>query len=1152
MRFLSLGFDRYGRFTGRRLDFDPAARVTVLLGANEAGKTTALAAACDALFGIEERSRFSFLHDYKAMRLSATLLGADGRTLSFARLKRRQASLVDPDSEAPLPDDALAPFLGAHDRAAFRAIYGLDQARLREGGAKLLAGGGDLAETLLAAAPGLSRVAALREEMKASAAEVFNPDRANPRLAFHAAVARYKEAEKARQDGELRGEAVRQARAAADEAAAARAQAVAAEIAAARAAGRAQSLLGAAKELRLIAAEAAERAALGPLPQVEAAFPAQARERRAAQARAAEADAQAQRAEAQARAARAAIAVDEAILAVADEVARRDEERAQVEKELASLPNRRREADAARAGLARVAAALGLDAVEALRARLPGPPLLARAEALADRLQEHAVLRKALDRDAEALARRRREADAEILPAAEDPAPLKRQLDALDGAEERAVHAETQARRLAAARAALEARLARLPFGPWDVEAVMRRPLPDRAAADAALARLAAASEARARAREQRDGLAEQTDQLAARRRVLDGAGTAPTAQAIATAREARDGLWRALRPVALAQRPAAPEDAARAEGFERALSAADRLADDRLGESRRLADLARTDLDLADTRTRLAAAEARAAAAEGEANAALEHWQALWAAGGLAPAPDAGAVALLREVEAARQAAEALALQQAEADQLAAAALGDRVRADALRAALGLPPLGDAPLRMAEARAAVSAREAAFQRRRELLRDRSRLDEAGADLNARRSALDTQRDAVAGEAAEMFPALAIRPAATAEEARAALRLWQEAAALHAQLATAERRIAGIEQDEARFAAAMEALLGRLGDGASEDLFATVRALRRRLDGARQARARADAAEALLAERAAAAADARAALERAGAGLSEALARAGASDAADLPRQVEKLETAARCTAAISAARLRLDDLRGDRSVEEVRAEIAGRDDAALARHAAEASEAHDAARAARDAAIVEDTRAQAAQEALTRTAGAARAAQEVQDAIADMGAAMERFTRAHVAARLLAFAIERYREAHQSPLVARAAAAFATLTGGRWSGIDIDYDEEPPRLAAVREGRLHGVEALSEGTADQLFLALRVAAIEEHARRATPLPFLADDLFVSFDEARTAAGLRLLAELGAVTQVIVFTHHAYVAECAVSALGPAAAVVPL
>ncbi|WP_234052317.1 MULTISPECIES: YhaN family protein [unclassified Xanthobacter] len=1152
MKFLSLGLDRYGRFTDRRLDFDPAARVVVVLGANEAGKTTALAAACDVLFGIEERSRFNFLHDYKSMRLSATIADGSGRTLSFARLKRRQSTLVDADKDTPLPDDVLASFLGAHNKAAFRAIFGLDQERLREGGAKLLAGGGDLADTLIAAAPGLSRVAALRDQMKASAAELFNPDRASSRLTFYAAVGRYREADKARQESELRADAVRQARATVEETALDRKAAEQAETEAARVAGRAQSLRGAAKELRAIAAAEAARATLGPLPEVEAGFPALARERLAARNRAVEAAAEAQVAEDQARAARQAITVDEALLAEADDIARRDEERAQVGKELESLPNRRREADGARAELARIASGLELDGVETLRARLPGRPLLTRAEKLVDRLRDHTTRLDALAKDTEALSRRRRETEAKAgaeVPSA-NPAPLKRQLDALDGAETRATNAAAHARKLATAREALSARISRLPYGPWRAEDLVQRPLPDRAVAEAAFARLNALADAHARQTEQRDELSDKVEQLKARRTVLDAAGTAPTAQAITTRREARDALWRALRPVLLAQRPVAPQDAMHSEEFERALAAADRLADDRQSESQRVADLARTDLDLADGQTRLRQAQDRVDASGVELHTARAAWEGLWRESRLPP--DEGSIAVLKEVEAIRAAADELLDQKAEAEQLKAAVDWDRVRAEELRGALGLPPLGAAPLAMAELRAAVDALTATFQRQRDRQRDQSRHDLDAADLASRKVALDMQGAELVAEVGQVFPPLCIRLEADPDEARAALGLWNEALAVVEKLVTAERRIAGIEQDEARFVQAVEGLLGRLGQQASGDLFATVRALRQRVESARQARARAEAADEQLAARTAAATAARAAQERAEEKLAEVLARAGVGDAAELPQQVDRLEQAARCAADLAAANLRLDDLRGGRDLEEIRAEIADRDDDALARHAAEAAEAHAAARAERDAAIVRHTQAEAAQEALSQKDGAAHAAQEMQDAIADMGAAMERFTREHVAARLLSFAIERYREAHQSPIVTRAASAFATLTGGRWSGIDIDYDQDPPRLGAVRDGRLHGVEALSEGTGDQLFLALRVAAIEEHARRATPLPFLADDLFVTFDEGRTEAGMRLLAELGAITQVIVFTHHAYVAECATRALGPAASIITL
>ncbi|MEZ4546559.1 MAG: hypothetical protein R3B51_02035 [Thermodesulfobacteriota bacterium] len=40
----------------------------------------------------------------------------------------------------------------------------------------------------------------------------------------------------------------------------------------------------------------------------------------------------------------------------------------------------------------------------------------------------------------------------------------------------------------------------------------------------------------------------------------------------------------------------------------------------------------------------------------------------------------------------------------------------------------------------------------------------------------------------------------------------------------------------------------------------------------------------------------------------------------------------------------------------------------------------------------------------------------------------------------------------------------------------------------------------------MSDGTADQLYLALRIAAIEDYLERSNALPFVADDLFINFD----------------------------------------------
>jgi len=118
--------------------------------------------------------------------------------------------------------------------------------------------------------------------------------------------------------------------------------------------------------------------------------------------------------------------------------------------------------------------------------------------------------------------------------------------------------------------------------------------------------------------------------------------------------------------------------------------------------------------------------------------------------------------------------------------------------------------------------------------------------------------------------------------------------------------------------------------------------------------------------------------------------------------------------------------------------------------------------------------------------------------------------------------------------------------AAMAASGGNPVARLKVDYgDADQPVLLGVRQdGSDAHVEDMSEGLRDQLFLALRIAAVESHVGQSTPLPFVADDLFITSDEARTQAGLIALAELGRVTQVILFTHHEYVVNAGQAALG--------
>jgi uncharacterized protein YhaN len=82
------------------------------------------------------------------------------------------------------------------------------------------------------------------------------------------------------------------------------------------------------------------------------------------------------------------------------------------------------------------------------------------------------------------------------------------------------------------------------------------------------------------------------------------------------------------------------------------------------------------------------------------------------------------------------------------------------------------------------------------------------------------------------------------------------------------------------------------------------------------------------------------------------------------------------------------------------------------------------------------------------------------------------------------------------------------------------------------------------GVEGLSVGTRDQLYLALRLASLERHAESTDPMPLVLDDVLITFDDDRARATLEVLGEFASVTQVLFFTHEAHLVRLAESVLG--------
>lgn len=89
------------------------------------------------------------------------------------------------------------------------------------------------------------------------------------------------------------------------------------------------------------------------------------------------------------------------------------------------------------------------------------------------------------------------------------------------------------------------------------------------------------------------------------------------------------------------------------------------------------------------------------------------------------------------------------------------------------------------------------------------------------------------------------------------------------------------------------------------------------------------------------------------------------------------------------------------------------------------------------------------------------------------------------------------------YRDEHQGPLLVRARELFRKLTLDRYLGLDTDTDDKgiPFLLARTADDKLLDISALSTGTRDQLYLALRLAALEQFIDRRSPLPLMLDDL---------------------------------------------------
>ncbi len=1121
MRFRQLDLARYGHFMDFGLDFgEPPTEgpdLHLIYGPNEAGKSTIFAAIVDLLFGFPQRSPYGFRHDNNALRIEATLDGPEGRT-RLARIKRLKADLLGA-GDNPISAGVLTAGLGGLDRDGFVAMFSLDEATLAKGGSGLIDAEGDFGQLLYGASAGVAELGARLAAINADADKIHRPN-ARAATELRGLHGRLEDLRTEKRRIDVAANEYRKL--AADQAAARQAEAEADT--ALRATRQAADLLERrARALPLLADLADNRAALAPLLEL-AEVPAGWDDRTAKlldartdlrSARVALTDQlETHRREL------AAMPEEDAILAFAErlENAAFASQRSRYETAVEDIPSR----EARLADLDRdiADAARRLESEDAASLRL-APDRLGEIERL---LTSWPDIRADRDAAAKELAKAKAAlGDADAIPA-DGLAWLEAALaeaDASDVAARLGQRRETVAKAVVRRDAALKA------LGPWSGDAAALAELPVLPAATIAgwtKARTDAANriaqfEGRVADLAEKHASAADDAIAAARLAALDD-------DAFAALRQKRDTAWTAH------LENMTPDSAT---AFASLLDEADAAADARMTHATAIAQARAADGErvkagaaLDRARATLDAEAAKLAAIDADLAASAQ-------AIGLPATTD---LAALQDWLARRDVA--LKADEDHAAEAAAAAIGETEvarLAARLRASLeaaNAPAPADAELTGLRRLA-----RAAFDR----LRDAAK---AASNLEGRERAHATSEAEVAHWRAAWTIALAGTwlEGAEPETAREKLALYRDIEKLLQERDSLQHRVREMRADRAAFHMLVADLAQDLGAplAADADALRIADGLGRRLNRARtEAALRGKTAEAVATTEAAL----------------QALTARGAAHAAEVSEViahfgVETLDAAGTAVRQIAErSRVLLEQRRLERDIlaaadagEDLAATetaLAGLDAATLAGDGKAAADRVEAAETANRAAIAARALAEKAIAAIGDDGRAAALEQERQTVLMEIEAAAERYLKLKLGALATERALESYRARHRTDMLERASQTFATITRGSFRGLTTQADGAREKLIAVRgDGAARLVDlAMSVGTRAQLYLALRVAGYHEFARTQPPPPFVADDIFETYDDMRAEETFAVLAEMAQQGQVIYLTHHPHLKEIA-------------
>lgn len=1162
MRIRQLDLLRYGHFTNAVIDL-PSGKpdFQMLLGDNEAGKSTTMGGVEDLLFGIPPNSPRNFLHEYNAMRVGALLEnGTD--TLKVRRRKGNKDTLLgDDDMPIPSGEGALAPFLAGADRRFYTRMFSLDHQRLQQGGKDILQAQDDVGQMLFSASAGITGLRETLKIMEAEADALWASRRAAHRKYFQAEE-RLKAAEAGLRENVVTTSKWQLLKSAFETSNDAH-TAIEAEI------ELKSAELRKLNRIRRVCRDVRKRAetenaiqTLGTVIAFDAdaaqILETAAADEAAATARIAALSEQIATLEAE----RAALNFDDGLLARAEDIAQLRDRRIQVRAGKTDLPKRHAELAAAEAALLRLAAELEWSGdVDQAIARIPGKAKVAALRGLLNRRGAQAgAVENAKDAVTEAQDKLAEiDADIEALGALTDVSKLAMTLKAVRDLGDLAGQIANSKRDEQEARAAIDRALKTLRPTVAESAALESMPVPPLATVEAhrdtcrgleqrqqtCRERIRHAEQERARHRKARERLVADEDVVGA--------------DELERLRGRRNAGWSIIRRRHV-DGAAVPQDevaafcpsGALAQEFEAAIQIADAAADRRFEHAGAAAQLAVIGRQISEQDDLLESLDLEEKALEKERTALDITWTKLWSGAFVAPEnPDvmiewmrarSEILDLIAGLGTAERHTGACQQHEAEAKRLVLAELD----------ALGVPTsaLATQPLLLVVEAAATAERthESAAKSQRDL--DAAHHKAAAALTRKRKDLEKTESEwkAWTAEWASALKALQFPLTAAPETAEAQINAiddMREAAGRindlrHERIEKIERDIEGFEADVAALA---QAIAPHLHGSDPEEAVLELDRLAGDAARVRDLKAAKDShiagVQTKIEECRASSGEAREIIAR----LQRTAAVSSIDDLRIAIRRSDEMRTLAAALDRLTQALTQDGD---GLSIADLTAECLGTDlDAVAAKEQTITEEVQELRNRLMEA---RETR-NAARQAFEAVGGddkAARDAADRQAALAEIAEIAEQYVRLRSAIVLLQWAIDRYRREKQAPLLKRAGELFAILTCGSFKTLQLEFDEhDNMQLAGIRQdGRRVPVAGMSSGTADQLYLALRIAAVEDYLDHAEPMPFIADDLFINFDDKRAAAGFRVLGELAKKTQVLFFTHHEHLLEVAREALG--------